>query len=137
MASAWLAVAEENQHVGRLLRRDYPRNSISRSYYAAYAACSGWLECHNVPTGEARDGTPRDNYAHERLAELLRGATMWDEERWPRDVVDDLDHALKRLRRGRVAADYDPLAGITRQDADHAARDATIVLAALRADLEL
>ncbi|MBI2297993.1 MAG: HEPN domain-containing protein [Armatimonadetes bacterium] len=136
MASPWLAVADENQHVGRLLRSRYPRNSICRSYYAAYAACSGWLERHSIPKGETRDGTPRDNYAHERLAALLRNLMMWNEERWPRDRVDDIEDALKRLRDARTAADYSPVAVLTPQDAEDAARDARIVLVALRAELE-
>jgi hypothetical protein len=136
MANAWLAVAEENQRVGWLLRRDSARSSISRSYYAVYAACSGWLEREGVPHGTTRDGTPRDNCAHERLVPLLRGQMKWSEQRWSRQDVDELEDAIRRLQLARTDADYDPLAEFTVDDVQSAARDAATVLAALLPDLE-
>ena len=136
MARPWLAVAEENRHVGRLLRRRYARSCICRSYYAVYAACSGWLEQNGVSCGFTRDGKPRDNYAHEQLVRLLREKMMWDQQRWPRHVVDELDRAIRRLQLVRTDADYDPLAELAADTVQNAVRDAAIVLAALRADLE-
>ena len=136
MPSPWLAVADENLHVGRLLRRHYSRSSICRSYYAVYAACSGWLERKQVPCGVTRDGTPRDNYAHDQLVRLLREKMMWDERRWPRQDVDALANAIRRLQLARTNADYDPLAAPTADAVQNAVRDAELVLTALRADLE-
>ena len=135
MASVWLAVALENQRAGLELARDCPRSSVSRSYYAVYAACSGWLELHDVPCGRTYDGTPRDNYAHAQLATLLRTSMMWDDQHWPRERVDDVVDAVVRLLDLRRAADYDPADDVA-PFVSAAVRDAERVLAELAPDLQ-
>ncbi len=134
MASGWMAVARENQAASCWLAERYPRSCLSRSYFAAYAACSGWLESRGVPPGEARDGTPRDNYPHEAVARLLRQEMMWDECRWPRDLANQLIDAVCRLRLARTDADYYPDTEATALVMD-ALRDMAFVLDALADDL--
>jgi hypothetical protein len=94
------------------------------------------LERHGVSCGVTRDGTPRDNFAHDHLAQLMRGRMMWDERRWTRREADILAEAILRLKDARTDAEYDPLATFTADDAQDAVKDAAIVLAALRVDLE-
>jgi len=135
MDSPWLAVAIESQQAARLLARSYPRSSVSRSYYAAYAVCSGWLERQGVSPGWTADGVPRDNYAHRPLPSLLRKQMMWDERRWSREIAKEVEQALSRLLKARTTADYvpdDDVSALVRA----ALRDAALLVHALAPELQ-
>ena len=98
------------------------RSSISRSYYAAYAAVTAELVARNVtfPNG-------RRNPEHRALPTYI-DHNLTSLPAWARR---QLSHSIRRLRAERVDADYMPAASIGRGVALAALRDANRVLVAL------
>ena len=90
------------------------RSSVSRSYYAAYAAVTAELVARKVTFPLAR-GNPD----HHSLPKNIRE----DLTRIPITRRRDLSHIILRLRAARIEADYMPVSTVGRDQAVEAMRD--------------
>ena len=113
-AARWQAISLNSRKAAQyLLEVECDRSSISRSYYAAYAAITSALVRQGITLGH--DG---NNPGHAGLPTLIvNNLTLL-----PLSVRFDLNKALRRLYAARIEADYDPVKSI----------DGTATLAAIR-----
>jgi uncharacterized protein (UPF0332 family) len=107
LASAKLLAAE-----GRL------RNSVSRAYYAAYAAVAGELAARGMSFAHGWN-----NPGHEQLPSLISHTMAL-----PQDVRRRLSKLIRVLRHAREDADYRPGIAIDRTLALNCLRDAIAIL---------
>ena len=110
-----IVAARELMTAGRI------RSSVSRSYYAAYAALTGALIRRGVQFGRGGNNPP-----HEQLPRLILANLSQPEFR-----RRQLAAALRRLREARVAADYMPAPEVDASQARDALRDASGICRAL------
>jgi uncharacterized protein (UPF0332 family) len=94
----WLAIGLNSRKAAQhLLDEECYRSSISRSYYAAYAAITGELVQLGIPFSQGRDGP-----SHAGLpAYILNNLNVL-----PQTVRFELNKAIRRLYASRVEADY-------------------------------
>jgi uncharacterized protein (UPF0332 family) len=115
----WKEMASENLVAAKSLSMDARwRSSVSRAYYAAYAAVSGELEgLTQYPDG-------RFGPSHDLLPQLvmtyLTGLGLFDRRK--------IASAAKRLYRQRIAADYEPPVVVELEESRAAIRDASLIL---------
>lgn len=113
-----------------------PRSSLSRAYYAAYAACCGWFEQLGLEPEPTTEGNELW-FPHARIADYL--AQVMDA--WPDNEVllggpaRALIEAMSRLRKLRVDADYHPAVNLQPADAHAGYHHAALVIAAIRTAL--
>lgn len=81
-----------------LLDRELFRDSVSRSYYAAYSAATSYLLARRVTFAHGWN-----NPAHEQLPDLILNNTSL-----PRSTRIRLNRSLRLLRQAREDADYRP-----------------------------
>ncbi len=115
----WEAMSLERLRAAKaLLDAGFYRDSISRSYYAAYCAATSWV----IGRGNTFAGG-RNNPSHEQLPELLAntlGLELSDRRKAKR--------LLRNLRRAREDAEYRPHAFVDRVTAQDAIYSATALL---------
>lgn len=97
-ARQWQAISWNNRKAAQhLLEAECYRSSISRSYYAAYAAITGELVAQGIPFSQARGGP-----SHAGLpAYILNNLSVL-----PQTMRFDLNKAIRRLYASRIEADY-------------------------------
>lgn len=107
--ATWRDIADQNREAAqRLLRSGLYCSSVSRAYYAVYAAVTGRLvSAGAVPESDA------DNPSHRALPEMvegnLRGLTRWERR--------DLKASARRLYQLRFDADYRARAAVDERTA--------------------
>ena len=118
-------MASESLRASRKLASECPRSSVSRAYYAAYAAVTQALpRTTTFPQN-------RNNPSHEQLPALVTVLGSLD-----RRNRRNVRQALSRLRNQREDADYRPRVGIDLAVAKDAVRDASLVLSILGMESE-
>jgi uncharacterized protein (UPF0332 family) len=115
----WQEIARENLVAAKSLSQDARwRSSVSRAYYAAYAAVAGALE------GLAQFPEGRHGPSHDRLPQLvmtyLTVFKVYERRK--------LSVAARRLYRQRIAADYEPPMRVELEEARIALRDASFIV---------
>lgn len=115
----WEELSRETYRAARLLlAHDRFRGAVNRSYYAAYAAVTSRLAARGVQFGYGGN-----NPTHEQLPQLiLHNLDVAVHQR------RRLAAAIRRLRLGRVEADYVPAAFLDEHTARDLVRDAGSVL---------
>jgi uncharacterized protein (UPF0332 family) len=115
MSQESLASAKTLAAEGRL------RNSVSRAYYAAYAAVTGELTARGMSFAHGWN-----NPAHEQVPDLVgNNLPLPQATRWR------LRKAMRILRRAREDADYRPGVSVDRSLATDCLRFAILVMEAL------
>ncbi len=116
---SWHDLSDESRRAAQLLYREgMYRNSISRSYFAAYAAVTSELE------GKVTFPQGRGNPPHAGLTKYVQNALTG----LPQGVRRDIRHRLRTLYRARISADYLPAACCDEQAAKQALRDAASIV---------
>jgi uncharacterized protein (UPF0332 family) len=116
--ATWIEMSRDSLQAAKaLLKEGRLRSSISRSYYAAYCAVTRDLVERGVGFAHGWQ-----NPAHEQLPGLVLHNTDWT-----RNLRDEINKAIRRLRDAREDADYRPGAWIDRRVAVNALRDADFV----------
>ena len=94
----WRAISLNSRKAAQhLLEEECYRSSVSRSYYAAYAAITSALVQHGIPFSQGRDGP-----SHAGLpAYILNNLNVL-----PQTTRYELNKAIRRLYASRIEADY-------------------------------
>ncbi|MFN0131036.1 MAG: HEPN domain-containing protein [Phycisphaerales bacterium] len=117
---AWRSCADSALEAATKLVESHPRSSVSRSYYAAFAAAHAFL----LSKGE----TPRaelDTWTHESIGSHV-GTVL--SRSHPHYLVASMRSSIDECKRLRVIADYGPLLTLESRDAKQARRLAGQVL---------
>lgn len=119
----WQLLASENLNAAKKLNGlSFRRASVSRSYYAAYSACTHAL----LASETAVDSGERQNPGHDQLQRMIKnGVKKLDV---PHHVRARVVKSLRNLWRYRVSADYEPRAHISEMAAKECLREAGEVL---------
>ena len=127
-AAQWQSISRNSREAAqRLLKAECYRSSISRSYYAAYAAITGALVAQGIPFSQARGGP-----SHAGLpAYILNNLSAL-----PQTMRFDINKAIRRLYASRVEADYVIATLSDRSVAVNSLRDLRSVLLLLGTDQE-
>lgn len=115
----WQEISRENLIAAKSLSQDARwRSSVSRAYYAAYAAVAGALE------GLAQFPEGRHGPSHDRLPQLvmtyLTALRVFERRK--------LSTAARRLYRQRIAADYEPPTRVDFEESRIALQDASFIV---------
>ena len=122
----WESMSKERLGAAKaLLDGGFYRDSISRSYYAAYCAATSQVIGRGIVFAQGRR-----NPSHEQLPDLI--ANVGD---IPVTDRNKIRHLLYVLRQARENADYRPHAFVNRAAALEAIYQATALLAVLEIDL--
>ncbi len=128
LPQAWLAAAVSGLDAARALRRQHPRSSASRSYYAAFAAA------HAVMTHLRAWHRRRAHFKHGEVPAELRWTLLHDPALgFNKFTADVYQQQLEDAYAYRVKADYMPQVDLNSDeagDAENAA--ANLVLLARR-----
>ncbi|MCC7492014.1 MAG: hypothetical protein IT204_06715 [Fimbriimonadaceae bacterium] len=130
LATAWRAVAADNFAAAVTLLAQHPRSAVSRFYYAAYAACCGWLEAGPEVAKQAA-ANQDEWYSHGALRDSLglsAAGGFGEPPRLQPDEVRELTKRLGSLRDLRVVADYRPQEAVPAADVTAALRCAAYIL---------
>ena len=119
---SWTDMARGSHRAAQLLVADDPRSSVSRSYYAAYSAVTAALLAVGV---RFRHGWR--NPTHDEVPALVMARLTSVSPR----IRTRLARGIRRLRKMRVEADYDPAALIDGELARNAFREAGRILSEL------
>lgn len=109
---------------GRLREAKLFAPSVSRSYYAAFAAVHAVL----IRFGNANPSETRGTWAHKTLPITLMNDPTFTRRLGRQHKRQMLNAALRRLRTSREQADYQPGIAIEAVDAGHRLSDARSVL---------
>ncbi len=122
-AAQWQAISRDSRKAAQhLLEVDCCRSSISRSYYAAYAALTSALITQGITFGQGGN-----NPGHAGLpVYILNNLTAL-----PLTRRFDLNKSVRRLYAARIQADYVAVTVADRAAALNALRELSLVLAAL------
>jgi len=104
-----------------LLQQSRLRSSVSRAYYAAYAAVT-----HEMVEQAVTFPSGWQNPTHEQLPRWLRRGKKWP-DRDRRKLVT----AIRGLRKAREDADYRPGRSLTRSEVIRLLKQASLILQAL------
>lgn len=114
LAAAWRGMAEDNRVVVMRLfedrgqRRVHLRSAVSRAYYAAYAKVHARLAESGLTLPS------RGNFGHRRLQVVIQDAWARAPGGAPFSRLSGVFNTLYKLR---LAADYEPFAGVDESDA--------------------
>ena len=101
---------ESKSSAGELFKRKYYRSSVSRSYYAAYAAItSALLSKGSVVFLSSKEGPAHTDVTRRYDYSILLGL--------PSKKCDRIKSALNKLYGLRIVADYRPSAEVTSGEA--------------------
>jgi uncharacterized protein (UPF0332 family) len=100
MKEKWLAMCQSSTRTAKLLHeRHFFRSSMSRTYYAAYAALVAVLSAQRG----IRFDYGGNNPSHERLRRMIWGLNA---KRFERHLIAKVHHTMNRLWTARIEADY-------------------------------
>lgn len=115
----WKDLSRDSLEAAKKLAVDgHLRSSVSRSYYAVYAAATSVFAAQGV-----RFAHGRRNPGHDQLIFLI-GYNL----KQPRDVQQRIRKLMRILREARETADYRPGRGVDRRLTLFCIRGATVVL---------
>lgn len=110
----WLDLAESSLTAAEAVRAGHPRSSVSRSYYAAFAAAHAiFLSQGESPRADM--GT----WPHDALGRIALTVVS---RRLPPNVAKAARFALEESRRMRILADYGPRFSVGDPEAKEARR---------------
>ena len=119
---SWEAMSLERLRAAKaLLEAGFQRDSMSRSYYAAYCAATSRVVGRGITFAQGRN-----NPSHEQLPDLIMNTGGVPQMTRRKTVT-----ILRVLRRAREDADYRPHVAINRAQALSGIQSATMVLSLL------